>query len=201
MVGSPTTPWTIDRGSPFSMTPEAARNTPPFAAEVTAVAEPCDQSPTASSPSPAPSSVTAPRSIPRWPPRTPPVKGWGVPLPEAPGEGILVEKRQACEGFGIDTELHRRGVFDACAPGIAAFRDCKVWGETTPAGSLRHVFFCLPADVEAAHLPYDLIGVTFETETARFKTVLSDRTFPRDRREPEGHESRTRYFQADFVRA
>jgi len=45
-----------------------------------------------------------------------------------------------------------------------------VWGETTPAGSLRHVFFGLPADVEAAHFLYDLIGVTFDTETTRFKT-------------------------------
>jgi hypothetical protein len=60
-------------------------------------------------------------------------------------------RRQTCEGFGIDTGRRRRGVFDACVPSIAAFCDCKVWGETTPAGSLRHVFFGLPADVEAAH--------------------------------------------------
>ena len=80
-------------------------------------------------------------------------------------------RRQACEGFGIDTGRRRRGVFDACVPSIAAFCDCKVWGETTPAGSLRHVFFGLPADVEAAHFLYDLIGVTFDTETARFKTA------------------------------
>jgi hypothetical protein len=43
-------------------------------------------------------------------------------------------RRQACEGFGIDTGRRRRGVFDACVPSIAAFCDCKVWGETTPAG-------------------------------------------------------------------
>jgi len=79
-------------------------------------------------------------------------------------------RRQACEGLGIDTGRRRRGAFDACVPSIAAFCDCKVWGETTPAGLLRHVFFGLPADVEAAHFLYDLIGVTFETETARFKT-------------------------------
>ncbi len=79
-------------------------------------------------------------------------------------------RRQACEGFGIDTGRRRRDVFDACVPSIAAFCDCKVWGETTPAGSLRHVFFGLPADVEAARFLYDLIGVTFDTETARFKT-------------------------------
>ncbi len=84
--------------------------------------------------------------------------------------GEIELRRQTCEGFGIDTGRRRRGVFDACVPSIAAFCDCKVWGETTPAGSLRHVFFGLPADVEAARFLYDLIGVTFDTETARFKT-------------------------------
>ena len=84
--------------------------------------------------------------------------------------GEIELRRQACEGFGIDTGRRRRGVFDACVPSIAAFCDCKVWGETTPAGSLRHVFFGLPADVEAAHFLYDLISVTFDTETARFKS-------------------------------
>ncbi|MGH6835256.1 MAG: DUF2786 domain-containing protein [Methylocella sp.] len=79
-------------------------------------------------------------------------------------------RRQACEGFVIDTGRRRRDIFDACVPSLAVFCDCKVWGETTPAGSLRHVFFGLPADVEAARFLYDLIGVTFATETARFKT-------------------------------
>ncbi|MGH6794130.1 MAG: DUF7168 domain-containing protein [Methylocella sp.] len=79
-------------------------------------------------------------------------------------------RRQACEGFGIDTGRRRRGVFDACVPSIANFCDCKVWGETTHAGLLRHVFFGLPADVEAARFLYDLIDVAFDTETARFKT-------------------------------
>ncbi|MGQ0446470.1 MAG: DUF2786 domain-containing protein [Beijerinckiaceae bacterium] len=79
-------------------------------------------------------------------------------------------RRQACEGFGIDTGRRRRGAFDACVPSIAVFCDCKAWGETTQAGSVRHVFFGLPADVEAARFLYDLIGVTFDTETARFKT-------------------------------
>jgi hypothetical protein len=32
------------------------------------------------------------------------------------------------------------------------------------------VFFGLLADVEATHFLYDLIGVTFDTEAARFKT-------------------------------
>ncbi|HEY8032096.1 MAG TPA: DUF2786 domain-containing protein [Methylocella sp.] len=78
-------------------------------------------------------------------------------------------RRQACEGFGIDTGRRRHGVFDACLPSIAVFCDCKAWGETTRDGLIRHVFFGLPADVEAAHFLYDLIGVTFDSETARFK--------------------------------
>ncbi|WP_456095271.1 DUF7168 domain-containing protein, partial [Paramagnetospirillum caucaseum] len=34
---------------------------------------------------------------------------------------------------------------------------------------VRHVFFGLPADVEAAHYLYDLIEVAFATETRHFK--------------------------------
>ena len=73
-----------------------------------------------------------------------------------------------------------------------------MWTETTATGSLRYIFFGLPADVEAAHFLYDLIDVTFDTETARFKTgadlwplgngrapqrreFLSNRAFARDR--------------------
>lgn len=79
-------------------------------------------------------------------------------------------RRQACEGIGIDTERRRRGAFDDCVPSIAAFCDCKVWGEKTANGALRYVFFGLPADVEAAHFLYDLIDITFDTESAQFKS-------------------------------
>jgi hypothetical protein len=79
-------------------------------------------------------------------------------------------RRQVCEGIGIDTERRRRGAFDACVPEIAGFCDCKVWTETTATGSIRYIFFGLPADVAAAHFLYDLIDVTFTTETAQFKT-------------------------------
>ena len=79
-------------------------------------------------------------------------------------------RRQVCEGVGIDTERRRRGAFDSCVPAIAGFCDCKVWTETTATGSIRYIFFGLPADVEAAHFLYDLIDVTFTTETLQFKT-------------------------------
>jgi hypothetical protein len=78
-------------------------------------------------------------------------------------------RRQVCEGIGIDTERRRRGAFDSCVPAIAGFCDCRVWAETTSIGSIRYIFFGLPADVEAAHFLYDLIDVTFTTETTQFK--------------------------------
>jgi hypothetical protein len=59
----------------------------------------------------------------------------------------------------------RRMRFSALPPSATA----NGWDETTTAGSLRHLFFGLQADVEAAHFLDDLIGVTFDTETARFK--------------------------------
>jgi hypothetical protein len=76
---------------------------------------------------------------------------------------------QACEGVGVDTGRRRRAPLDECVPAIALFCDCKVWIETAASGAIRHVFFGLPADVEAAHYLYDLIVLTFATETARFK--------------------------------
>ena len=78
-------------------------------------------------------------------------------------------RRQACEGVGIETTRRRTGPIDECAPSVAAFFDCRTWIEKNPAGLLRHVFFGLPADVEAAHYLYDLIEIAFSTETERFK--------------------------------
>jgi hypothetical protein len=78
-------------------------------------------------------------------------------------------RQQACEGVGVETDRRRTGPIDDCVPAVAAFFDCRVWGEKTETGLLRYVFFGLPADVEAAHYLYDLIEVTFVTETERFK--------------------------------
>jgi len=79
-------------------------------------------------------------------------------------------QQQACEGVSVDTERKRVGPVDDCVPGIAAFFDCRVWGEKTASGTLRHVFFGLPADVAAAGYLYELVERAFETETARFRT-------------------------------
>ncbi len=83
--------------------------------------------------------------------------------------GEVEMREQACEGVGLDTGRQRRAPIDDCIPAIALFCDCKVWMETAASGAIRYVFFGLPADVEAAHYIYDLIVVTFATETARFK--------------------------------
>lgn len=82
-----------------------------------------------------------------------------------------VEMRElACEGIGVETGRKRRAAVDDCVPSIGLFCDCKVWIETTTSGAIRYVFFGLPADVEAAHYLYDLIALTFSTETARYKS-------------------------------
>ncbi len=83
--------------------------------------------------------------------------------------GEVEMRDQACEGVGVDTGRQRRAPIDECIPTIAQFCDCKMWMETAASGAIRYVFFGLPADVEAAHYLYDLIVMTFATETARFK--------------------------------
>ena len=54
-------------------------------------------------------------------------------------------------------------------PAVAAFFDCRTWGEKSASGTLRHVFFGLPADVVAARYLYELLERAFETETVRFR--------------------------------
>ncbi|MBF0093857.1 MAG: DUF2786 domain-containing protein [Alphaproteobacteria bacterium] len=78
-------------------------------------------------------------------------------------------KNQTCEGAGIETGRKRFGPIDACIPVVGQFCDCRVWSEKTAAGEIRYVFFGLPADVAGARYLYDLIELTFETETERFK--------------------------------
>ena len=78
-------------------------------------------------------------------------------------------ERQACAGAAVETERKRTGPVDDCVPTAAAFFDCRVWGERSASGRLRHVFFGLPADVAAARCLYDLVERAFETETTRFR--------------------------------
>ena len=78
-------------------------------------------------------------------------------------------RKQVCEGFNVDTGRRKQEPSDRCVPAIAAFCDCRVWSENGPTGDIRYVFFGLPADVEAAHYLYNLVGVAFVGETAAFK--------------------------------
>jgi len=77
-------------------------------------------------------------------------------------------RRQVCQGVGIDTGRRRLGPIDDCVPAIAAFFDCRAWSERAASAPIRHIFFGLRADVEAAHYLYDLIERAFATETSRF---------------------------------
>ncbi len=79
-------------------------------------------------------------------------------------------QQQACEGMPVETGRRRVGPVDDCVPAVAAFFDCRVWGGGKSAsGTLRYVFFGLPADVAAARYLYELVERAFETETARFR--------------------------------
>jgi len=78
-------------------------------------------------------------------------------------------QRQACEGAAVETGRKRAGPVDDCVPAVAAFFDCRAWGEKGVAGTLRYVFFGLPADVVGARYLYDLVEQAFETETALFR--------------------------------
>jgi hypothetical protein len=76
--------------------------------------------------------------------------------------------QQVCQGIGIDTGRRRIGPIDDCVAAIAAFFDCRTWSERSTSVPIRHVFFGLRVDVEAAHYLYDLIDLAFSAETDTF---------------------------------
>ncbi len=78
-------------------------------------------------------------------------------------------KAQPCQQVTLDTGRSRIGPFDECAPAVAAFFDCRFWFGKDAEGRLRHVFFGLPVDVEAAVYLIGLIAHVFETEANRFR--------------------------------
>lgn len=75
----------------------------------------------------------------------------------------------ACEAAGIETGRKRAGAIDQCLPAIAEFCDCRAWIEEKDDGSLRHVFFGLPADVAGARGVYGLVEEALAVETAQFR--------------------------------
>jgi len=78
-------------------------------------------------------------------------------------------RNSVCEGAKIATGRKRRSPVDSCIGPLAEFCDCRVWVEENDGGDLRYVFFGLKADIEAARFLYDLIDVTFESETLAFR--------------------------------
>ena len=87
-------------------------------------------------------------------------------------------QRQACDGAAVETSRKRVGPVDDCVPAVAAFFDCRAWGEKAAAGTLRYVFFGLPADVAAARYLYDLVERAFDTETALFRAGATYAAMP-----------------------
>lgn len=87
-------------------------------------------------------------------------------------------QQQACEGFAVETSRKRAGPLDDCVPAVAAFFDCRVWGEKNTAGTLRYVFFGLPADVVAARYLYELVEQAFTREATMFKASKTYAAMP-----------------------
>ncbi len=81
----------------------------------------------------------------------------------------LEREAQPCTRGELPTPRSRIGPFDECGPAVAAFFDCRFWFDTDLDGRLRHVFFGLPTDVEAALYLMHLIAHAFETEANRFR--------------------------------
>lgn len=104
-------------------------------------------------------------------------------------------RRQSCEGIGVETDRKRRGPIDDCMGTIAAFFDCRVWGETSEDATLRYIFFGLPAYVQAAVYLHDLIALAFATETAAFQATEIYRSTHSSRRR-----SATNSFQVGLAR-
>jgi hypothetical protein len=78
-------------------------------------------------------------------------------------------RKQRCEGIGVDTNRKRPGPAGDCVGHIALLFDCRVWAETTDDGTIRYIFFGLPADVQASVYLHDLIALAFASETATFQ--------------------------------
>ncbi|MDP1965453.1 MAG: DUF2786 domain-containing protein [Reyranella sp.] len=82
-----------------------------------------------------------------------------------------VEIRAApCERREYETHRKKRIPLDDCIGAIAAFCDCRVWREKSPAGEGRYVFFGLRSDVEVAHYLTQLIDTAVRSELGRYKT-------------------------------
>lgn len=77
---------------------------------------------------------------------------------------------QSCQMGKFDTGRKRRTAgIDFMIKPVGDFCDVKAWSRTGGGQGIHHVFFGLPADVEAALYLIDLIKLAMDTETAKFK--------------------------------
>ena len=89
-----------------------------------------------------------------------------------------VELRDApCERRAYEARHRKRIPLDECIGAIAAFCDCRVWREKSPAGEARYVFFGLRSDVEVAHYLTELVDTAVRTELGRYKTTAAYKRF------------------------
>jgi hypothetical protein len=82
-----------------------------------------------------------------------------------------------CERREYETHRNKRIPLDGCIGAIAAFCDCRVWREKTPAGEPRFVFFGLRSDVEVAHYLTELVDIAVRSELGRYKTSADYQRF------------------------
>ncbi|GGE17134.1 hypothetical protein GCM10011529_24520 [Polymorphobacter glacialis] len=89
-----------------------------------------------------------------------------------------VEVRAAvCERRSWEAGRKKRVPLDGCIGEIAAFCDCKVWREKSATKEVRHVFFGLPADVDAALFLAELVDHAVRSQLGVFKTSPAYREF------------------------
>lgn len=103
-------------------------------------------------------------------------------------------RAQPCHGAAVDTNRRRVAALDFCVPAIAAFFDCRSWVEYLPGKLIRHMFFGLRQDVEAAKCLFDMVEQAFEIETNRFRRGETYREMEGVRRQATGS------FQAGLTR-
>ena len=65
---------------------------------------------------------------------------------------------------------NKRIPLDDCIGAVASFYNCRVWREKGPERQVHHVFFGLPADVDAAHYLAELIDHSVRFELGHYKT-------------------------------
>lgn len=83
----------------------------------------------------------------------------------------------ACERLAYESRHRKRIPIDDCIGAIADFCDCRVGREKGAAGDIRHVFFGLRADIEAACYLAELIDGAVRAELGRYKTTADYRRF------------------------